>query len=120
MNAFINVKTTEKNLQFGTKKCKSLLVGKNTENVTNTKLMVDNWESRYETEGDETKLFKGLVDLDKLMNRRTLVLLSQTKVTIWQTSIKSRTNQLELFGKYLIGWNLQISKNTILNLPSFS
>ena len=32
MNALINVKTAEKQLQFGVKKCKTMLVGKNTEN----------------------------------------------------------------------------------------
>ena len=33
MNIFMNVKTAEKGLQFGATKCKSMLVGKNTENV---------------------------------------------------------------------------------------
>ena len=42
MNAFINVKTAEKSLQFGPKKCKSMLIGEKTENVTNNPLKVDN------------------------------------------------------------------------------
>ena len=33
MNAFFNVKTAEKSLQFGVKKCKTMLIGKNLENV---------------------------------------------------------------------------------------
>ena len=66
MNAFINIKTAEKNLQFGNAKCKSLLVGKSTNNVINSKLMVDSWESKYVTEEDDIKLeekFEGLVEL---------------------------------------------------------
>ena len=41
MNAFLNVKTAEKRLQFGVTKCKSMLVGKDTENIFNDKLVVD-------------------------------------------------------------------------------
>ena len=48
LNAFINVKTAEKRLQFGTKKCKSMLVGKNTENIIKTELLVDNWTISYD------------------------------------------------------------------------
>ena len=33
MNAFLNVKSAEKTLQFGPTKCKTMLIGKNTENV---------------------------------------------------------------------------------------
>ena len=33
MNALINIKTAEKGLQFGITKCKSMIVGKDTENV---------------------------------------------------------------------------------------
>ena len=35
LNSFMNVKTAEKSLQFGASKCKSMLVGKNKENVFN-------------------------------------------------------------------------------------
>ena len=47
LNAFMNIKTAEKTLQFGPTKCKSMLIGKNTENVMNTELMVDNWAVEY-------------------------------------------------------------------------
>jgi hypothetical protein len=33
MNALINIKIAEKGLQFGVSKCKSMLVGKDVENV---------------------------------------------------------------------------------------
>ena len=46
-NAFINLKTAEKGLQFGPKKCKSMLVGKNVKNVINSGLQVDEWTVKY-------------------------------------------------------------------------
>ena len=47
LNAFINLKTAEKGLQFGPKKCKSMLVGKNVKNVINSGLQVDEWTVKY-------------------------------------------------------------------------
>ena len=48
MNAFINIKTAEKKLQFGPTKCKSMPVGKNVQNVINSDLFVDEWSVKYE------------------------------------------------------------------------
>ena len=48
MNAFLNLKTAEKSLQFGPTKCKSMLVGKASENVLNSELLVDSWKVNYE------------------------------------------------------------------------
>ena len=47
LNSFLNVKTAEKYLQFGAKKCKSMLVGHDTGNIYNDKLVVDNWSKEY-------------------------------------------------------------------------
>ena len=47
LNAVLNVKSAEKQLQFGVTKCKSMLVSKNMENVPNNNLMVDNWKVKY-------------------------------------------------------------------------
>ena len=48
MNAFINIKTAEKTLQFGPTKCKSMLIGKNTSNVINSSLKLDEWKVTHE------------------------------------------------------------------------
>ena len=56
LNAFINVKTAEKSLQFGPTKCKSMLVGKDTENVLNEALQVDSWDLKYEDDVNTGKL----------------------------------------------------------------
>ena len=54
LNSFINVKTADKMLQFGPAKCKSMMVGKNTEKVLNNPLHVDNWKVEY-VENKETE-----------------------------------------------------------------
>ena len=43
LNAFINVKTAEKTLQFGPSKCKSMLIGKQLEDIHNSDIQVDSW-----------------------------------------------------------------------------
>ena len=47
MNAMLNVKTAEKRLQFGNKKCKSMLISKHVDTVPNNNLMVVNWKVQY-------------------------------------------------------------------------
>ena len=70
LNAFMNVKTAEKTLQFGTKKCKSMLIGKQSDNVLNNNLSVDNWIVTYEEnkisgEADLTEVYGGKIDIEK-------------------------------------------------------
>ena len=70
LNSFINVKTAEKMLQFGHKKCKSMLVGKNTESVLNNKLIVDNWkvehfENKTTGEADLVETYDGKIAIEK-------------------------------------------------------
>ena len=48
MNAFLNVKSAEKTLQFGPTKCKTMLIGKNSASIIDSDLMVDNWKIEYE------------------------------------------------------------------------
>ena len=47
LNVMINVKTSEKGLQFGTKKCKYMIIG-NPEDGINSNLMIDSWKQVYE------------------------------------------------------------------------
>ena len=47
MNVILNLKTAEKGLQFGVKKCKSMIVGKNLKNVINNELLVDGWKETF-------------------------------------------------------------------------
>ena len=68
LNAFINVKTAEKSLQFGPKKCKSMLVGKDKERVLNSPLFVDKWEVSYKDDPKKGELqmvekYSGLTEI---------------------------------------------------------
>ena len=47
LNTFLNIKTAEKGLQFGPSKCEYMIVGKNSESTTQSKLKVDNWIKEY-------------------------------------------------------------------------
>ena len=77
MNSVINVKTAEKGLQFGVTKCKSMLIGKNVENVLNSELKVDNWKVSYSDslkagEDDLIEVYDGKVCIDKTQEQRYL------------------------------------------------
>ena len=50
LNAVINTKTAEKGLQFGVSKCKTMLIGKNIENIATSKLSVDKWSVSHNKE----------------------------------------------------------------------
>ena len=77
MNAFMNVKTAEKCLQFGVKKCKSMLVGKNIENIIDSTLYVDKWtvehEENLETgDTDLVETYSGQVEIGKCQEQKYL------------------------------------------------
>ena len=77
MNACINIKTAEKTLQFGAAKCKSMLVGKNIENVLNSDLMVDDWDIKYEDnietgESDLIETYLGQIPIKKTEEQKYL------------------------------------------------
>ena len=76
LNAFINIKTAEKKLQFGPTKCKSMLVGKNVQSV-NSKLMVDEWSVNYVEneqtgEADLNEMYCGLTGIEKTNEQKYL------------------------------------------------
>ena len=71
LNAYINIKTAEKRLQFGVKKCKSMLIGKTSDSVLNNNLQVDNWSISYEEdkitgEAVLNEHFLGKVEIDQV------------------------------------------------------
>ena len=84
LNAFFNIKTAEKALQFGTKKCKSMLVGKNVKNVINSNLMFDKWELNYSEninsgEAETNEIYLGLTEIEKTNEQKYLgFILSNT------------------------------------------
>ena len=77
LNAFINIKTAEKKLQFGPTKCKSMLVGKNVQSVINSELMVDEWSVKYVEneltgEAELNEMYCGLTGIEKTNEQKYL------------------------------------------------
>jgi hypothetical protein len=73
LNAFINLKTSEKSLQFGVKKCKSMLICKDGKSDLNSDIMVDSWVTSYEEniQTGEIKLIENFSGLTKIEQTRT-------------------------------------------------
>ena len=70
-------KQPEKGLQFGIKKYKSMLIGKNTKNVIISNLLVDKWsvEHREDVQTGETELceeYCGQVEIDQTNEQKYL------------------------------------------------
>jgi hypothetical protein len=70
MNSFINVKTAEKGLQFGVKKCTTMLIGKNKEHVISSDLFVDKWTVEHRDnfvtgDTDLVETYSGQVKMSK-------------------------------------------------------
>ena len=98
MNAFLNIKTAEKRLKFGEKKCKSMLVGKKLENVVDSNLLVDSWkvEHRDNIETGETDLietFSGQIEIGKCKEQKYLgfILSSSGNNMVNIQSIKNKS-----------------------------
>ena len=71
MNALINVNSADKGLQFGPTKCKSMLIGKETEHVLNSDLLVDSWIVKHELnletgEGELIEKYGGPIPIEKV------------------------------------------------------
>ena len=73
MNALTDVKTAEKGLQFGSSKCKSMLIGKNVEHVLNSNLTVDNWKIAHDEVTEEiVETYEGQISIDKTDEQKYL------------------------------------------------
>ena len=73
LNTFINLKTAEKSLQFGAKKCKSMLICKDGVSDVYNNLMVDSWETFYEEnkKNGQIKLIENFSGLTKIEKTQT-------------------------------------------------
>ena len=115
MNALINIKTAEKGLQFGITKCKSMIVGKDTENVLFSDLTVDKWSTSHRDDpetGEEVlqEVYEGPVTIDRTDQQKYLGFVLSSKgdnmVNINQMKNKSKGIIRRIFSK-LNSLNLQ-------------
>ena len=73
LNSFVNVKTADKDLQFGPEKCKTMVVSKkNVHSFQNPDLEVDAWHLKHEPNGNMIEEFIGKVKID---NEKSLLYL---------------------------------------------
>ena len=64
LNAFVNVKTADKDLQFGTKKCSFMVVSKmKPQNIHKAELFVDSWQVKHQSDGSLQEEFVGKVPM---------------------------------------------------------
>ena len=73
------MKTAEKRLQFGVKKCKSRFVGKNIEQTINNPILVDNWKVEYFKDSDISETYDGEVEMEKTDKQKYLVFILSNK-----------------------------------------
>ena len=67
LNAFVNVKTADKDLQFGPDKCKSMIVSKKqVASFQNPELKVDAWKLTHEPNGNMTEEYVGKVGMENV------------------------------------------------------
>ena len=70
MNAVLNTKSAEKRLQFGVKRCKTMIISKSKEIFPTNQLTVDNWNVEHVENSDTgnndlVETFQGLVVLEQ-------------------------------------------------------
>ena len=84
LNNIINIKTAEKNLQFGPSKCEYMVVGKNPDCVLQSKLKVDNWVKEYKEDtntGEMTlvEYYGGKIDMKETKEYKYLGFIISSK-----------------------------------------
>ena len=66
LNGFVNVKTADKDLQFGSDKCNDMIVSKvKTEPLLIPELFVDSWKLDHIENGDIKEEFMGKVRMEE-------------------------------------------------------
>ena len=66
LNAYINVKTSDKEFQFGPSKCKTMIVSKvKPEQFQKPELKEDSWEVIHAEDGSMNEYFRGKVNIEE-------------------------------------------------------
>ena len=61
LNAYINVKTAEKNLQFGPDKCNILTIGHKKSEFFENNLYIDHWSEKHDLSDKFIETFEGKI-----------------------------------------------------------
>ena len=78
LNAYINVKTAEKNLQFGPDKCNILTIGHKKSEFFENNLYIDHWSEKHKLSDKFIETFEGKIKMKHVKEQKYLgVILSQ-------------------------------------------
>ena len=72
LNAFINIKTAEKKLQFGHKKCNTLTIAHKNVNYVKSNLVIDHWSERHDENDHIIETFEGKVSMSEVSEHKYL------------------------------------------------
>ena len=72
LNAFVNLKTAEKNLQFGPDKCHTISVAHKSVKCVETDLYIDTWSETHTKEGHLVETFEGKVKMKNVSEQKYL------------------------------------------------
>ena len=72
MNAFINVKTAETNLQFGPQKCHTLTIAHKSAIIQNDDLYIDNWTEKHDEDGHLIEKYEGKLIMKPVSEQKYL------------------------------------------------
>jgi hypothetical protein len=80
LNAYLNVKTAGKKLQFGPDKCHTLEITHKNVTCSQSDLYIDHWSENHGTEGNLNKQFEGQVKMVNVPEQKDLgYILSEDK-----------------------------------------
>ena len=94
LNSFMNVKTSDKYLQFGQEKCKAMLVGKQHSSFHVPNLEVDTWKTKYDEEGELIENFEGKKPMENTNELSYLGVKLSSDGTNMKTIISKRNKQI--------------------------
>ena len=103
MNAAINIKSAEKRLQFGENKCKSMLIGKKSEQIMNNSILVDKWKLNYledSKDGNEiVERFDGQAEMGKTEQHKYLGYILSNKGDNMKNISEIKTKSIWIINK---------------------
>lgn len=93
LNAYINSKSAEKNLQFGITKCKKMVIGKKNKSDLISEVKIDQWEQSYDNSGNLLEEYKGKIAIENVDKHKYLGIWLESNGSNNET-FKERRNKL--------------------------
>ena len=72
LNAYINIKTAEKKLQFGHSKCNSLTIAHKNATYVKSDLVIDHWSEKHDENDQLIETYEGKVNMSEVCEQKYL------------------------------------------------